>query len=73
MTYFSFHKKHYSTYEFNINSQRNDKSNIYIYIYIYINDLKPIMPFKIIQDIYENHQGGWVSMVFFIHMVTNEK
>ena len=42
-------------------------------IYIHINDLKPIMPFKINQDVYENHQGGWVSVVFFIHMVTNEK
>ena len=37
-------------------------------IYIHINDLKPIMPFKINQDVYENHQSGQVSVVvFFFH------
>ena len=43
-------------------------------IYIHINDLKPIMPFKINQDVYENHQSGQVSIVFFfIHRVIDEK
>ena len=37
-------------------------------IYIHINDLKPIMPFKINQDVYENYQSGQVSVVvFFFH------
>ena len=39
-------------------------------IYIHINDLKPIMPFKINQDVYENHQSGQVSVVVFFFSFT---
>ena len=53
-------------------------------IYIHINDLKPIMPFKINQDVYENHQGRWVyvastillkhQLMFILHIYsTREK